>query len=225
MKNTGKVGILIGLLVVPALIFLFLRFMWQNHFDLPYKFPKTNDNGEVIIQNGDTVYHQIPKFALIDQNGKPFTSAQTEGKVYVADFFFTRCGTICPKLSKALTRVQEDFQNNEDVLIVSHTVDPNHDTAEVLKNYAKQYDAKEGKWFFLTESKAKMYDVILNGYMMSVADSSMLRKPEDAFVHTEKLLLIDKKGYIRGWYDGTNGKDVERLMTEIDILLGTYKSK
>lgn len=225
MKNAQKVGILIGILVIPALIFLFLKFFGQNYYSLPYLFPKIDDYGNPVVKNGDTLFHQVPKFELIDQDNNKFTSADTDGKIYVADFFFTRCGTICPKLSKSLVRVQEVYQNNSDVLIVSHTVDPEHDKGEVLKKYAANYKAEKGKWFFVTSDKENLYKLIIEGYKLPVSDASMLNKPEDAFVHSEKMLLIDKDGFIRGIYDGTNKADVDRLITEIDILLGSFMKK
>jgi len=225
MKNTQKVGILIGILVIPALIFLFLKFFGQNYYNLPYLYPQVDDYGNAVVKNGDTVFHQIPRFELIDKDGKAFSSDKTKDKIYVADFFFTRCGTICPKLSKSLVRVQEAYQNNSDVLIVSHTVDPEHDKGEVLQKYAADYKAIDNKWFFVTGDKANLYKLIIEGYKLPVSDASMLNKPEDAFVHSEKLLLIDKKGFVRGIYDGTNKADVDRLITEIDILLGSFMKK
>lgn len=225
MKNTQKVGILIGILVIPALIFLFLKFFGQNYYDLPYLFPKIDDYGNAVVKDGDTVFHQIPRFELLDKDGKPFTTDKIKDKIYVADFFFTRCGTICPKLSKSLTRIQEAYQNNSDVLIVSHTVDPEHDRGEVLQKYAADYKAIDNKWFFVTGDKANIYKLIIEGYKLPVSDSSMLNKPEDAFVHSEKMLLIDKNGFVRGIYDGTNKADVDRLITEIDILLGSFMKK
>src|SRR6218665_3949188 len=172
IKNTKKAGVLIGILVIPAFIFIFLKLFGNNYYKLPYMMPEIDEHGQVLMKGADTVYHKIPDFELIDQNGNKFSSQQTKGKIYVADFFFTRCGTICPKLSSSMIRVQDVFADNTDVFMVSHSVDPNHDTPEVLKSYAKKYDAKAGKWFFLTGDKKAVYDLAIKGYKLPVADAS-----------------------------------------------------
>ena len=226
MKYLSKAGILIAILVVPALVFLGLKFFATNHFKVPYFVPELDETGQVKTAGKDTVFHKIPAFNLIDQNGKPFTSAQTKGKVYVADFIFTRCTTICPKMTNHLARVQESFQKNPDVLLISHSVDSKFDSPEILKKFAKKNEAKDGKWFFLTGEKKAIYDLGINGYKISVADASAYDKNvsiDETFIHTDKLILIDKEGYIRGFYDGTDKEEVDRLMVEIDILLDNYK--
>jgi protein SCO1 len=227
-KYIGKAGMLIVILVVPALVFLFLKYSTTNHYNIPYFVPELDEKGEVIVHGKDTVFHKIPEFKLIDQNGNTFTSAQTKGKIYVADFIFTRCKTICPKMTSQLARVQDAFQQNTDVLLVSHSVDPNYDSAEILRGFAKQNEAKDGKWFFLTGDKKAIYNLGINGYKVSVADASAYDKNvsiDETFIHTEKLLLIDKEGYIRGFYDGTDKKEVDRLILEIKVLLDYYKKE
>lgn len=228
-KNTAKVGILIVILAVPTFIFVFLKLFGQNYYKLPYLMPEIDATGQVVMKGVDTVFHQIPAFDLIDQNGQPFSSAKTKGKIYVADFFFTRCGTICPKLSTNLTRVQSLFANDPNILIVSHSVDPKHDSSAVLQKYAQKYDVKSGKWFLLTGDKKAIYDLAIKGYKLPVADASEydknIKSIDETFIHSEKLLLIDKEGYIRGIYDGTYSPDVERLVAEIKVLSEIYKSK
>lgn len=228
-KNTAKVGILIVILAVPTFIFVFLKLFGQNYYKLPYLMPEIDATGQIVMKGVDTVFHQIPAFDLIDQNGQPFSSAKTKGKIYVADFFFTRCGTICPKLSTNLTRVQSLFANDPNILIVSHSVDPKHDSSAVLQKYAQKYDVKSGKWFLLTGDKKAIYDLAIKGYKLPVADASEydknIKSIDETFIHSEKLLLIDKEGYIRGIYDGTYSPDVERLVAEIKVLSEIYKSK
>ena len=228
-KNTAKVGILIIILAVPTFIFVFLKLFGQNYYKLPYLMPEIDATGQIVMKGVDTVFHQIPAFDLIDQNGQPFSSAKTKGKIYVADFFFTRCGTICPKLSTNLTRVQSLFANDPNILIVSHSVDPKHDSSAVLQKYAQKYDVKSGKWFLLTGDKKAIYDLAIKGYKLPVADASEydknIKSIDETFIHSEKLLLIDKEGYIRGIYDGTYSPDVERLVAEIKVLSEIYKSK
>jgi protein SCO1 len=230
MQNKSfKVGILIAILAVPTFVFVFLKMFGQNYYTLPYLMPEMDETGQVVMKGADTVFHQIPAYELIDQNGQRFSSEQTKGKIYVADFFFTRCGTICPKISNNLTRIQSIFSADSNVVIVSHSVDPKHDSSAVLQKYAQKYDAKYGKWYFLTGEKKTIYDLAIKGYKLPVADASeydnKIKSIDETFIHSEKLLLIDKEGYIRGIYDGTYSPDVERLIGEVKVLTEIYKSK
>lgn len=230
MQNKSfKVGILIAILAVPTFIFVFLKIFGQNYYTLPYLMPEMDETGQVMMKGVDTVFHRIPQYELVDQNGHKFSSEQTKGKIYVADFFFTRCGTICPKISNNLTRIQSIFSADSNVVIVSHSVDPKHDSSAVLQKYAQKYDAKYGKWFFLTGEKKIIYDIAIKGYKLPVADASEydknIKSIDETFIHSEKLLLIDKEGYIRGIYDGTYSPDVERLIGEVKVLTEIYKSK
>ncbi|MFN3489683.1 MAG: SCO family protein [Emticicia sp.] len=230
MQNKSfKVGILIAILAVPTFIFVFLKMFGQNYYSLPYLMPEMDETGQVMMKGADTVFHQIPAYELIDQKGLKFSSEQTKGKIYIADFFFTRCGTICPKISNNLTRIQSIFSADSNVIIVSHSVDPKYDSSAVLQKYAQKYDAKYGKWYFLTGEKKTIYDIAIKGYKLPVADASdydnKIKSIDETFIHSEKLLLIDKEGYIRGIYDGTYSPDVERLIGEVKVLTEIYKSR
>ncbi len=233
MSTKLKAGILLATLVVPALLYLFLRFGTQNHFTLPRYLPKIDSTkgeplmGKVTLPDGreviDTIYNRIPPFKLIDQNGDTVSQSLVKGKLYVASFFFTRCGTICPKISSQLTRVQSIFQQNPDILFLSHTVDPEHDRPEQLKAYAKRYEAISGKWYFLTGTKADIYELAMHGYYLPTVDAGLKEgKPDETFIHSEKLVLVDKDGIVRGFYDGTDKEDVDRLVLEIRVLLDIY---
>ena len=236
-QKTVKAGILIAALVVPALIFLYLKGFGENHYELPYMIPLTDSTtGNVMMKKNpnprwnqpkmDTVFHTIPNWKLTDENGKEFLGQSLKGKIYVADFFFTRCGSICPKMSTELTRLQDTFFKEQEVQIASFSVDPVHDTPEMLRQYAKKYDAKTGKWHFLTGTKTQIYPLAVKGYFIPVADASeydkAVKSPDETFIHSEKLILVDKEGYIRGFYDGTDKKDVDRLVLEIRVLLKIY---
>jgi protein SCO1 len=240
MQRFAKAGILIATLVVPALIFLFLKFFGQNHYILPRYIPLIDSTtNEPIIQKTinpkanepefDTLYRTIPKFSFIDQNGKVFTEKKTKGKIYVANFIFTRCGLICPKVTNQLARVQDAFLDKNEVIFLSHSVDPKYDTPSVLKKYAKKNDAIDGKWYFLTGDKAEIYKMALKGYFVPISDASVyntaITNPDEAFIHSEKMILVDKEGIIRGFYDGTDAKEVDRLMVEIKILIDIYSKK
>jgi protein SCO1/2 len=235
-----KAGILIAALVVPALIFLYLKGFGENHYELPYMIPLTDSTtGNVMMRKNpnprwnqpkmDTVFHTIPAWELTDENGKAFLGESLKGKIYVADFFFTRCNSICPKMSTEFTRVQDTFSNDDDVQLASFSVDPTHDTPQILREYAKKFDAKAGKWHFLTGTKTQIYPLAIKGYYVPVADASeydkAVKTPDETFIHSEKLILVDKEGHIRGFYDGTDKKDVDRLILEIRVLLKIYQTK
>ena len=236
MISIRKAGILLATLLVPALAYLLLRFGTQNHFVLPRYLPKIDSirgeplMGEVRLADGnvvtDTIYNRIPSFQLIDQDGDTVNQSIVKDKIYVASFFFTRCGTICPRISSQLTRVQDIFRNNTNLVFLSHTVDPEHDRPAQLKAYAKKYEAIPGKWYFLTGSKTEIYDLAMHGYYLPTVDAGVKEgKPDETFIHSEKLVLVDKKGIVRGFYDGTDRQDVDRLILEIRVLLDIYSKE
>lgn len=161
-------------------------------------------------------YHRIADFELINQDGDTITSRNFEGKIYVADFFFTTCPSICPKMSSQMQRVHEKFIENDQVMILSHTVMPEADSVPVLAEYANRYNADSNKWMFVTGEKKRIYELARKSYF-AVNDSG--NGDEHDFIHTENFILVDKNKRIRGFYDGTSEDDVDRLMEEIEILL------
>ncbi|MEQ8624377.1 MAG: SCO family protein [Vicingaceae bacterium] len=167
-----------------------------------------------------TENHKIPAFELVDEEGEPFTESNLEGKYYVADFFFTTCPTICPDMSSQMMRVQKEFKNHPDFMLVSHSVQPEVDSAEILKEYALRYEAIPGKWVFLTGDKKMIYDLARKAYFAAVTEGD--GGPND-FIHTENFVLIDKKKRIRGFYDGTSEQSVNQLITDISILEQEYE--
>ncbi|MBP6409778.1 MAG: SCO family protein [Pseudarcicella sp.] len=239
MKNFRKTGLLVAILVIPVFIFMFLKSCGENHYQLPTFIPlvdsttggvllKKNNNPHFDELEFDTVYHSVPDFDLIDQNGAVFKSKQAlQNSIYVANFFFTRCGSICPKMSTQLTRVQDNFTSFPDVKLISISVDPEFDSVDELRKYAKDYDAVKGKWYFLRGEKKLVYPLAVKGFFIPVADASeydkAIRNPDETFIHSEKLVLVDKQNHIRGFYDGTDKADVDRLMLEIKVLQATYK--
>ncbi|GAB4025978.1 SCO family protein [Spirosoma koreense] len=236
MTATRKAGILLATLLVPALLYLFLRFGTQNHYTLPRYLPKIDSTtgeplmGKVVQPDGreltDTIYNHIPPFSLIDQDGRTTNQLIVKDKIYVADFFFTRCGTICPRISSQLTRVQDIFRNDPNLVLLSYTVDPEHDRPAQLKAYAKKYEAIPGKWYFLTGSKVDIYNLAMHGYYLPTVDAGVQAgKPDETFIHSEKLVLVDKQGIVRGFYDGTDKEDVDRLVLEIRVLRDIYNKK
>lgn len=218
--NFKKALLLGALLLVPALAFLFLKSFGTNHYGLRYYFPEVTDEGEALVQNGDTVFRKIPNFKFVSQEGKVTTQRDFDNSVYVANFIFTSCQGVCKKMSLQMTRVHDKFKNDPSVKIVSYTVDPERDSVEALKQYAAMYNATPEKWFFLTGPKKEIYDLAQHGYFLPVQENT---DGVVDFVHSEKFILVDRDKHVRGIYDGSSQKDVDRLLTEIEILQYNYK--
>jgi protein SCO1/2 len=170
---------------------------------------------KTVSTNGDTVYHTIKDFSLLNQYKEIVTQQTTQNKIYVANFFFATCQSICPAMSNQLGRVQQAEKDNADFLILSHTVNPMNDTAEVLFAYAGKYGAIKNKWHFLTGDKKAIYNLAKEDYLVNALEDD--GTPE-GFIHSEALLLIDKQKRIRGIYDGTDSLQVNKLINDISIL-------
>lgn len=160
-------------------------------------------------------YHTIADFSFINQNGDTITQKNYEGKIYVADFFFTTCGSICPKMSTNLVDVQKAVINNPKVMLLSHTVFPEVDSVSVLKAYAIKYGVVDSKWNLVTGDKKEIYTMARKSYL-----AVKLGRPDQLYdmVHTENFVLVDQKRRVRGFYDGTNKEDIKRLLEDIDFL-------
>jgi len=160
--------------------------------------------------------HKIPDFSFTNQNGKTITNKNYEGKIYIADFFFTTCPGICPKLEKNMSLLQDAYINDDEIMLLSHTVMPWIDTIEKLKAYEQTNNINSEKWNLVTGERDAIYEIARNGYF---ADEDFKKTQDESdFVHTENFILIDKEGYIRGVYNGTIEIDVKRLMRHIEIL-------
>ncbi|MEM7261570.1 MAG: SCO family protein [Planctomycetota bacterium] len=159
-------------------------------------------------------FHRIPPFRFTNQEGKQITDETFRGKIYVADFFFTGCGGICPVMTKNLAKVQEAFASDEDLLILSHSVTPEKDNVEMLKGYADLKGVRNGKWHLVTGDRNEIYKLARKSYF---ADDSSGSGGSD-FVHSERLFLIDRDRRIRGVYSGTLAFDVVRLISDIKTL-------
>lgn len=235
-----KTGILFLVLIMPVFVYLGLKTFGTNHFSLPRYIPAIDSTtGEIKMAKRlnarwneaemDTVFQTIPSFSLIDETGKSFNSNRLKGKIYVTSFFFTRCGTICPKISSQLSRVQDTFHQDPELQLLSISVDPKFDQPEKLAAYAKRFDANKGQWHFLTGEKKVIYPLVLKGFHVPLADASeydaAIQNPDETFIHSERLVLVDKEGIIRGFYDGTDKKDVDRLLVEIKVLKSIYTNE
>lgn len=166
-------------------------------------------------------YHTIADFSFTNQNGKTITQKDYEGKIYVADFFFTTCGSICPIMTTNMIDVQKAFANNPKVMILSHTVTPEIDSVPVLKKYALEKGVIDSKWNLVTGDKKDIYSMARKSYL-----AVKLGKPEELYdmVHTENFVLVDAERRVRGFYDGTKKEEVKKLIEDIQWLLTEDKN-
>jgi protein SCO1/2 len=170
-----------------------------------------------VDDNQDTVYHSIADFAFVNQVGDTIRKEDIAGKVYVADFFFTTCPTICPVMKKEMLRVYEQFKGDPNFRILSHSIDPSHDTQAVLKDYAEKLGVPDAAtWNFLTGDQEKIFEIGQTSYLTTTMADEM---EPGGFLHSGAFLLVDQQGRIRGVYDGTKTDQVDRLLVDIPKLL------
>ncbi|HMT29409.1 MAG TPA: SCO family protein [Bacteroidia bacterium] len=217
-KSFSKFLIALGILLVPSISYLIIKSGKNNYSRLDIFGPKEPS----ATNPKDTLYHKVADFNLISQDGKEFSGKQLQGKIYVVDFFFATCQTICPKMTMQMKRVQEAYKSDPEILLISHTVNPEKDTVESLARYAAEYGAEAGKWYFLTGDKKTIYDLARNSYFITAMQGD---GGADDFIHSEKLVLIDKDRRIRGFYDGTDYESVNLLIDEIKVLKWEYNHK
>jgi len=213
-----KTIVLLMILVVPSLAYLVLTTGKHNIKKLGYFGPKIP--GE---NSSDTIYHSIPAFEFIDQDGKPFGDKDLNDKIYVANFFFTSCPTICPKMQTLMKKVQDedDFKKLHDFKLVSFTVYPDNDTPQKLKEFSELVHADAGRWYFLTGNRDSLYKLAYEGFMANAMEDA---QAEGGFLHSDMMVLVDREKHIRGIYEGTSLKDVKRLIDEIKVLVAEYNS-
>lgn len=208
------------LLLILPLVFVAWYFINKNEQKpirtLPY-FGQKNS-----VTTGDTTFHTVKPFYFVNQYNEKVTEETVKNKIYVTDFFFTTCQTICPIMSTELERVYKQFANRNDVLILSHTVSPEEDSVNVLMDYAKLHGVKDKKWLFLTGDKKQLYDMARQGYLLNAEQGN---GDEDDFIHTQNFALVDKERHLRGFYDGTDSIEVTRLIADINLLLEEYAYK
>lgn len=166
------------------------------------------------------VLGQLPAFELIERSGKPFGSKDLKGKVWVADFVFTRCGGPCPAMTMKMARLQDTFANSLDLKFVSFSVDPENDTPEVLREYASQFHANEGQWFFLTGKTEAIYKLARESFKVSVEKGDKGQTdPGSSIMHSVYFMLVDRHGKIRGYYNSTDADAANRLLKDVPALL------
>ncbi|TVR39941.1 MAG: SCO family protein [Cryomorphaceae bacterium] len=223
MKPVSKPVKFLGLFVLllgPIIAFYLISRGDHRFIDLDYFGPR-----EAIVQSDgsvDTLYHSIPSFRLVNQFGDTVTEAIMDGKIVVADFFFSTCPTICPAMTKNMSelQLQLDEPHFHMVKLLSHTVNPVYDTPPVLLAYGEKHEADFDRWTFLTGDKEQIYRLGVEGYMLPAQEDALA---PGGFLHSEMFVLIDTKGHIRGYYDGTKMIEMRRLINDIKILIKQLK--
>lgn len=171
--------------------------------------------GERDVINGDTLYHSVRKFSFVDQDSQQVTEKTFEGKVYVVDFFFTHCPSICPKTTKQMLRIYDKFKDDDRVLLLAHSIDVRNDTVGRLKEYATNLGIDSKKWHLITGNSDSIYNIAEDYYSVAKKDPNS----PGGFDHSGRLILVDKKRHVRSFCDGTDPKDVDRFMDDIALLL------
>ena len=174
-------------------------------------------NREVV--NGDTIYHTVPDFAFIDQDSQVVTNETFAGKAYVADFFFTHCPTICPKVTAQMLRIHDRFKENDSLLLLAHSIDPKRDTIGRLKWYAENLGVESAKWHFVTGEKDSLYAIADDYFSIAIENPEL----PGGFDHSGRIILIDPQRRVRSFCDGTDAASVDRFMEDIENLLQEMK--
>ena len=166
---------------------------------------KHADDGSIT----DTIHATIPDFSFTDQQGNTVTQANFEGKIYVIDYFYSTCEGICPKMTKQMDRVATHFKDDPEIKFISHTVNPEYDSVNVLADYAAANNARYGQWYFVTGDKKELYKLARENYMITASKG---KGDEEDFIHSPNFVLIDKEKHIRGTYDGTVTEEINQLI-------------
>lgn len=218
MKSKGYYYWFLILLPLIFVVWFFINKSDQKPLrTLPY-FGKKNYN----VTFSDTTYHTVKPFCFKNQFNENVTEQTTGNKIYVTDFFFTTCESICPIMSTELERVYKAFYNNPNFLILSHTVEPEVDSVSVMLKYAKLHGVNNKQWLFLTGSKKDLYTMARTSYLLN---NEVGNGDEDDFIHTQNFALVDYDKHLRGFYDGTDSAEVSRLIIDINLLLKEYEYK
>ena len=188
----------------------------QNN--LPSKLPYI---GQHSFANGDTLFYKIPTFDFIDQDKNQVTNQSFKDHIYISDFFFTSCPSICPKVKKQMLRIYDKYEKTDLIKMVSHTLDPVRDDADMLKGYAKNLGVNTNKWMFLTGEKDELREMALKYFVAVVEDE----EAPGGLDHSGKIVVVDKKGHVRAFAEGTDPDDVTDLMKEIDVLINEYNTE
>jgi protein SCO1 len=208
---------LIALIAALALFIAFFILVYQPYARQQSGITKQADDLKP-SENLREPSSQVPPFALTNQYGKTFTEKDVDGKVFVADFFFTSCGAICPMMSTQLSRVQEAMGNEDRYRILSYSLDPENDSVPVLRSFARKFGARDSIWYLMTGDKKTIYKLGREGYMQSV-----LKDSNDVINHSPRFVLVDENRMIRGFYNGLDSLEVDMLINDMSYLI--YKKQ
>lgn len=232
-KNSfSKKAVLVVLLILPSLFYLIFVYGAEGNFfkTLDYVGPKTiieNRDGDKLVM--DTLHYSIPPYEFIDQHDTTLSSDEMKGKIYIANFFFSSCPTICPAMNYNLKQVQDRFLGYDDIYFLSFTVDPEYDTPAILSEYADKMGAVDGRWYFLTGAKESLYKTARDFFVNAMEDSTAA----GGFLHSEYLVIVDWEGRIRSRldeqgnlkavYNGTSPDEVNKLKDDVKVLIAEYE--
>ncbi|MDG1045796.1 MAG: SCO family protein, partial [Bacteroidia bacterium] len=207
-RSTGKI-ILVIVLALPVLLAVLLKKSKFGYRELPIY---TSD------EMGTEVPYTIDSFLLTDQNNSPFTRDSIGDKIFISNFFFTSCPDVCPTINGHIKIATQKLENSTDILFLSHTVDPYNDSVSVMKDYAEMFEANDNQWKFLTGKKSTIYHLARDSYKAVIQEVP----DTNTFIHSEKIMLIDKQFRVRGIYNGMNFDEVMDLIKDARFLLKTY---
>lgn len=221
MKYARKFGVLTLMLIFPVCIIWFLRTFGENKFTIPVYHQNAADMSSDLCTFSEG-QHYIPGFSLLNQKGRRVNEGVFKGNVSVVSFFFSSCQTICPAMNNELLRVQGNFDTEPEVQLLSFSIDPAYDTPGVLREYAERLGANEKQWSFLTGDKTAIHELVRCGFILPVQQYDTEDGTVD-YAHSDKVILVDSQRRIRGYYSGTDPEDVDRLITEMKILIEEEK--
>lgn len=206
MSKRNTTIFLISFFIILAAVFM--TYFYKVTREEPKKLPVYGNPG-----------HKVGDFSFVNQEGKTVTLKDVNGKIRVVEYFFTTCKGICPKMNENMSKVYEAFRGNDKIMILSHSVDPLKDTVGAMKQYSLRFDADPKQWMFLTGDKKALYDMARNEYLVTAADDTATVDIASDFIHTDRFVLVDDSGRIRGMYKGTDMGSVNQLIGDIKELL------
>lgn len=223
MKKTTIIALLV-VAVLPVISYLFVENLSRDAVQMPRRY--FYDTVVVKMEKGkevnDTVWHKVKPFKLKNQFGKEVGLDDLEGKIVVADFFFTSCPSICPKLTRNMKRLQDAFKKTDTIVrFVSFSIDPERDSVSKIKAYGDRFGIDHDTWWMLTGDRKVIYDIALNEFKASIAAEGNI---DTGFIHTEKFFLLDRDKVVRGWYDGLDSVNLGRLIKDV-VLLNMERDK
>ncbi len=217
MSKKSLVAILLAGLL-PLTCYFLLKYFTDEAVVMPRRFFYDTVQNKTVYgkTTPDTIWHKVRDFTLTNQLGKQVSLSDLEGKIIVADFFFTSCPIVCPTLTRNMKRLQDAFNKTDTIVrFLSFSVDPKRDSAEKLKKYADQYGVNHDIWWMLTGDKDEIYDIAKKEFKANIADT----KVDTNFIHTEYFFILDKDRVVRGWYNGMDSIHLNKLANDVVLLM------